>query len=109
MRAALVMVLRLDGFQVQMAANGEDALEQLRSGSRPSLILLDLIMPVMDGFQFRAQQRRDPQLANIPVIVISGSLEMRRRMDALQAIEYIDKPIDPTTLLEVIHRHCRPR
>jgi CheY-like chemotaxis protein len=105
-RRALALVLARDGFQVQTAANGRAALDQLRLGRRPSLILLDLVMPVMDGYQFRDEQRRDPLLADIPVIIVSGAFDARSRDAALQAAEYLDKPIDPTVLLETVRQHC---
>jgi CheY-like chemotaxis protein len=106
MRAALAMVLGREGFRVLTAAHGRSALEQLRTGPRPRLILLDLMMPVMDGFQFRDEQRRDPLLADIPVIVVSGGGDVRRRAAALEAADYIEKPVDPAALLEAIRRHC---
>ena len=105
MRAALAMVLAREGFRVLTAADGRSALEQLRAGPRPRLILLDLMMPVMDGFQFRAEQRRDPRLADIPVIVVSGGGDVRRRAGALEAADYIEKPVEPALLLDAIRRH----
>src|SRR5688500_52238 len=64
--------LDLVGYRVDCAANGEEALAHLRKGPLPRLILLDLMMPVMNGWQFRQQQLRDPVLAPIPVVVVSA-------------------------------------
>ena len=71
-RAGMEQLLRASGYEAVGAPNGQAALELLRSGVRPRVILLDLMMPVMDGWAFRREQLRDPQLAHIPVIVLSA-------------------------------------
>src|SRR5690242_11377316 len=65
-------VLRYDGYDVLSASDGEQAMDLLRQGARPDAILLDLMMPQMDGWQFRVAQRKDPALAAIPVIAVSA-------------------------------------
>jgi len=65
-RESLVAVLEDAGYRVMSAADGRAALDLLRAGPRPAVILLDLMMPVMDGFEFRAEQVRDPSLADVP-------------------------------------------
>ncbi len=82
-REALSMLLSAEGYGVSTAADGVAALEQLRDGQRPGLILLDLMMPLMDGWQFRHEQLRDPSLANIPVIVCSASWRPAKAAAAL--------------------------
>jgi len=73
-RELLVEVLQLSGLDVCCATNGRDALARLRcGGQRPDAIVLDLDMPVMNGWQFRREQLLDPALADIPVLVASGS------------------------------------
>src|SRR5574340_1100683 len=73
-RDALRELLEAEGFVVQGAANGREALARLRAGGhRPRLILLDLMMPVMDGWEFRQAQRGDPALARIPVVVLTAA------------------------------------
>ena len=72
-RTLLEMALAEEGYAVLVAANGAEALTVARQ-SHPIVILLDLAMPVMDGFAFRAAQLRDPQLAGIPVICVSGGV-----------------------------------
>lgn len=73
-REMLVEILQLSGLRVWCAANGRDALARLRCGDeRPDAIVLDLEMPVMNGWQFRREQLRDPALADIPVLIASGS------------------------------------
>lgn len=71
-RAGMELLLRGAGYEAVGAPNGQEALDMLRSGVRPRVILLDLLMPVMDGWTFRREQLRDPQLAHIPVIVLSA-------------------------------------
>src|SRR6185295_7135859 len=71
-RAGLTTLLREEGYEVSCSANGQEALDLLRAGTRPCMILLDLSMPVMDGFAFLDQHDADPQLGPIPVIVITA-------------------------------------
>ena len=72
-RSAVKEFLHHEGFTVVPAPNGADALNTLRTGFRPNVIVLDIMMPVMDGWDFRAAQLADPSLRDIPVIVISAS------------------------------------
>ena len=72
LRDALTWVLRQEGYAVSAAANGREALDWLRGSSSPWLILLDLRMPLMDGFEFRVRQLQEPNLAAIPVVVLSA-------------------------------------
>src|SRR5262245_43368027 len=72
-RDSLAFLLRrVGGYQVSTAADGQEALDRLRAGPRPGLILLDLLMPAMDGWEFCRRLRQDPALASIPVVVVSG-------------------------------------
>ena len=105
-REALALILSGVGYQVATAANGRTALDQLRCHGPPCLIVLDLMMPVMDGWQFRAEQLRDQDLARIPVIVCSAAGDLGRKAGTLGAVAYIDKPVEPADLLAVIRQHC---
>jgi CheY-like chemotaxis protein len=105
-RDAFTLLLGCEGYRVRTASNGLLALEQLRAGDRPCLILLDLMMPVMDGFQLCARLKEDGALGSIPVIVCSAIGEARSRAGLLGAADYLDKPIDPDALLSVVRRHC---
>src|SRR5207249_2734199 len=71
-RQALVTTLVIHGCQVSEAANGREALHLLTEGSAPDVILLDLVMPIMDGWEFLKTRQKDPRLGAIPVIVVSG-------------------------------------
>jgi CheY-like chemotaxis protein len=105
-RATMCEALQDHGYTAVGAANGALALDYLRGGNaRPSVILLDLMMPVMDGRTFRAEQRADPAIASIPVIVISAYRDVGRHAAELDA-DYLQKPIRLDTLLEAARRHC---
>jgi CheY-like chemotaxis protein len=103
-REALASVLREAGYEVVRAADGAEAIRALRSGLRPSAILLDLTMPVMDGFQFRAEQRGDPALAHIPVILISAERALDRDARTLGVAARIAKPAQVEDLLAIVAR-----
>ena len=106
-REALVALLEAQGYPVVGAANGREALDVLRvRGLRPGLILLDLMMPVMDGWQFRAAQLADAELAAIPVVVFSAHPRARETAVSLRAARVIAKPLDIDELLEVVRAYC---
>jgi anti-anti-sigma factor len=105
-REALKMVLEEEGYRVRCAGDGQEALEQLRHEDRPDLILLDLGLPVMTGSDFRRQQRQDPALAAIPVVVLSGRAIEAQQAAGLDAAGYIEKPVSMDALLETIRRCC---
>ena len=103
-RQMMTQVLELDGFTVIEADNGRDALAYLRGGGTPSVILLDLRMPVMDGWAFRREQQRDPAFAHIPVVVLSGA--DAHRFHELEAAATFHKPARMSDLLRCVRRLC---
>ena len=103
-RDMLGRFLELEGFEVELASNGKQALERLSAGVHPCVILLDLMMPVMDGWQFRREQVRDRELAEIPVIVVSAA--GRERIAEIDANAYLTKPVDLEQLLERVSQYC---
>ena len=106
-REMLRLFLELKGYTVASAINGQDALDYLeRSPEPPQLILLDLMMPVMSGAEFRTVQRQAPALAGIPVALISADDNLRDSAPALNAEAYLPKPIDFDLLLAAIERFC---
>ena len=108
-RESLVEALEDEGFSVLVASNGSDALEKLRAaGAPPCVILLDLMMPVMDGWQFRDEQQRDQALARIPVVVLTADGNARQKAAKMQVDEGIPKPIRLDHLLSVVGRYCQP-
>ncbi len=106
LREAMQETLALRGHEVSCASNGRDALQRMRL-ARPDLVILDLMMPVMDGWQFRAELKRDPGLADTPVVVISGNDSATAA--AVDADLYMTKPIDPRALLHAIEDVLRGR
>jgi CheY-like chemotaxis protein len=104
-RDVLTTLLHELGYGVIIARNGEEALERLRSGAcLPCVILLDLWMPVMNGLQFREEQRKDAALAAIPVVSLSGDGEAR----ALDAAVHLSKPVQFHPLVRTVERFCGP-
>jgi CheY-like chemotaxis protein len=91
-------------FTVLCAHNGAEALDFLKSPPRPSLILLDLMMPVMDGFEFRSAQLADPEIQDIPVVIMSADGHVAEKKVRTSALEYLKKPVDIFHLLETVKK-----
>ena len=100
----MAVTLQLEGHEVITAANGRDALETLKRGASPCVILLDLMMPVMNGWEFRAALDADPELRDLPVVVISAA--GREVLESAHAAAYLPKPIDVDALLDVVCGIC---
>ena len=98
-RTTLAWLLRVEGFRVATAADGREALDVLREGPLPDLIVLDLRMPVMDGWEFLACKRRDARLTRIPVVVCSGKGEGLDRSSFPDVMGYKNKPANPVELV----------
>ncbi len=107
LRDALVPILEDEGHRVVSAANGKEALDRLHDMPKPSVILLDLMMPVMSGEEFRAEQLRDPALASIPVVVVSARPHIEERAARLGAAGCLQKPFEVEHLLEMVRRSRR--
>jgi CheY-like chemotaxis protein len=105
-RESLAELLRASGYSVITAPDGERALEYLGAHPSPSLILLDLDMPGMNGWVFRTEQQRDPALAGIPIVVLSGVHDPAGATGYLEAAGHITKPVDGERLLAVVREHC---
>jgi two-component system chemotaxis response regulator CheY len=103
-REALVEALSDRGYAVETAGDGLVALQVLRGGKRPGVILLDLMMPRMDGVEFRTAQRADPKLADLPVVLLSADARMEEKARAMKVQDAIRKPIDLEQLYRVIER-----
>ena len=102
-REMVVQALAGEGFAPIGAQNGREALHRLREEHvHPELILLDLMMPVMDGWQFRAEQLKDPVLAGIPVVVMSASDD-----EGVPAEAHVGKPFEIDVLLDAVSRCAR--
>jgi CheY-like chemotaxis protein len=106
LRESLTELLAYEGFDVTAARNGREALDYLHEHPRPCLIVLDLMMPVMNGQEFRAEQLRDRQLADIPVVVLTASHDGRRQAEALGATAFFAKPVRLETFFESLRANC---
>ena len=103
-RDSLREVLEDEGYEVACVGNGREALDHLKAASpRPCVILLDLMMPVMDGWQFRKEQKLHPEIADIPLVVITAT---GKRPVLVDAADLVMKPLDLNRLFEAIERYC---
>jgi CheY-like chemotaxis protein len=108
-RADLTAILRVKGFAVDEAANGKEALARLHDGARPCLIVLDLMMPVMNGWELRAAMLADGELARVPVVVVSGKGRIPPDEEqTLAPAAVLVKPFELSELLELVARYCTP-
>ena len=99
---ALTELLETNGYQVRQAHNGQEALEAIKSSEPPALILLDLSMPVMDGWEFMRRQRLEPSIAHIPVVVITALVSAV----PAGAKALISKPINVNRLMRLVQKYC---
>jgi CheY-like chemotaxis protein len=107
LRDAIAALLERRGYRVSCCTDALDALDQLAADSEPDVILLDLLMPRMDGWEFRVKQRRVPRWAGIPLIVLSGDTSVKA--EAIHADAYLPKPIEQRVLLETLENVLKTR
>lgn len=108
-REALAQALQLEGYRVVVAENGREGLQRLQTtraaaSSLPSLIILDLMMPVMNGWEFLDEVKKEADLSQIPVIVSSAHSQAEQNQTATQGLTFVRKPIDLDFLLRQIER-----
>jgi CheY-like chemotaxis protein len=106
LREALGQVLMDEGYDLLSACDGLEAVNCLKKGNRPDVILLDLSMPVVNGWEFRMFQKRDSDLAQIPVILITAGDYTREEVAWLEPSALLPKPLDLPLLLSIIRRFC---
>jgi len=102
--------LEFHGYAVTTAVNGEDALAKLAMGLRPCLIVLDVMMPVMDGPTFAEHLRQIPDrvVADTPIVLLTGTFDVDTAKERSRAREVITKPVTFERLTKVVDEHCRP-
>ncbi|MGB7624366.1 MAG: response regulator [Terriglobia bacterium] len=105
-RDVLGEVLRGAGYEVSTASNGAEALSHMRNKGAPSLILLDLMMPVMNGWEFRSEQLKDPALCSVPTIILTTVANIMAEAKLLQAAGYISKSTAYGSILELVRAFC---
>jgi CheY-like chemotaxis protein len=101
-REVIAMALELHGFRVVTASDGVECMKHLREEEEPLLVLLDLMMPRMNGWEVCEEMAADPALRHLPIIVLTGN--SRVSAEELQAAAFLRKPIDLHTLVEVVER-----
>ena len=109
MRDILAEVMEEEGYCTLRASNGREALEALEQAKRaelPCVILLDMMMPVLDGREFRAVQRQDTALADIPVVLLSAHIDGDKAAAELAAAQFLRKPVDVDALLQIVDHYC---
>ncbi|WP_437816011.1 response regulator [Sorangium sp. So ce1078] len=105
-RSILSQLLVFEGYDVEEASDGAEALAMLRRDPPPALILLDLMMPIMDGWQLRAELQRDPALSSVPVVIVSADVRAEQEASRLRVAGLLKKPLQIEPLLELVHRIC---
>lgn len=107
-REALREIIEYEGFQVVEAANGKEALDYLRKNTAPCLVLLDLMMPVMNGFDFLAAVKREPTLHQVSVLILSAAArdKLDEAMKDSSAKGYLTKPVQLQPLLAAVKMFC---
>ena len=105
LREMMAQILTLEGFETDTATDGADALTQLQTPGRcPDVILLDMMMPRMDGWTFVDRQAGTPAIADIPVVVLSAA--PRERLRGIRAAAILQKPLNFDELIETVRTHC---
>lgn len=106
-RDALSELLELEGYHVQTAVNGNDGLDNLRRmASPPALVLLDFMMPTMDGFQFRQKQIAENLHTGVPVVLMSADCHVGEKQVKGGMMDHLRKPMDISEVLEMVKKHC---
>lgn len=100
---SLKVALEVEGYNVFTADNGKEALDSLRKNPTPCLILLDLMMPVMNGWEFVEEVSKDIMLSSIPIVVVSAYGDKK---GTPKTVGYIQKPVDLDALLNTVSKHC---
>ena len=105
-RDALCEALAAFGYGALSAENGEQALRVLRAAPQPCVILLDVMMPVMDGWQFREAQQSDPSLSTIPVVCLTADVSAKARAIREGCVAFLSKPVEMETLINTLRAYC---
>lgn len=105
-REGLVALLRRRGVSVTTTSNGQEALEAIDRDGPPDLMIVDLMMPVMNGWALRANLLADQNLARVPVVILSGVADVLHQGRALQAVEVLTKPFAIEKLYAVVDAYC---
>lgn len=102
-RNSLIEVLELEGYHTEAASNGQEALDLLKTTQKPCLVLLDMMMPIMNGREFLDRVMEDSYLAPMPVLVVSAIAD---KSDTHGAIDFVKKPVDIEVILKYVEEFC---
>jgi CheY-like chemotaxis protein len=106
LREMMAHLLLLEGFEADIAGDGAEALDKLRGPeAHPDVIVLDMMMPRMDGWSFCREQALEPALADIPVVVVTAT--PREQLTSLKTAAIVSKPFDYQQLIDTLRQHCR--
>jgi CheY-like chemotaxis protein len=105
-REVLEEMIRAEGADVESVSDGAQAWERLRRAPYPCLVLLDMKMPILDGVGFLARRNADADAARIPVIMLTGSVELEGREEELNIQGFVKKPFDPKVLSGMVRAYC---
>ena len=106
-RESMLELLEGEGYLVSSAENGQIALDSLCAATElPDLILLDLMMPIKDGFQFCSEKALNEKIAKVPVIVMSAYGQIQEKQEKARAVAHIRKPFDIDHVIETVKRFC---
>lgn len=105
-REALSLILDIEGYEALAASNGAEALRLLETIEPPCLILLDLMMPIMDGWTLAAQLEKDDRFASIPIVFLTAFAERATPLNKTHRV--IRKPVDTHLLMTIVQQHCQP-
>src|SRR5688572_15346190 len=105
---AMAEVLELAGYRTLTAPNGQVALDQLQAGAHPDVIILDVMMPVMNGYEFHAELSKLAEVAETPIVLVTADGEARTKALTVHAVGYLVKPFAIDTLLEEVERATTP-
>lgn len=103
---SLAQLLEAQGYTTDVAENGQEALEKLHEGRPPCLVVTDLRMPVMSGWELRDEMKKDQELADLPVVVVSANPMTQIDEKRLDAVACLQKPLDFMQLLRVLNKYC---
>lgn len=103
-RELLMELLESEGYRVASAVNGLEGIRYLQGNESPDLILIDLMMPVMDGYAFRTEQLKHAVWSKIPTVVMSAEANAKEKMKSFQISAFLSKPVDLETILKTVSR-----
>jgi CheY-like chemotaxis protein len=101
-RELIVELLESEGYSVASAINGLEGIKHLEAKGNPDLILIDLMMPVMDGYTFRNEQLKNDVWANIPTVVMSAEANAKEKMKNFNITAFLSKPVELDTILKTV-------